>query len=46
MGDFKARIAEKTTTVYILGVDALVTPQEMVDPIKAEGDIEGTLSSL
>jgi ribosomal protein S7 len=41
MGDFKARIAEKTTTVYRLGVDALVTPQEMVDPIKAEGDIEG-----
>jgi hypothetical protein len=34
IGSLNARIAERTETIYVLGVDALVTPQEVVEAIK------------
>jgi SH3-like domain-containing protein len=41
IGSFNARIAERTETIYVLGVDALVTPQEVVEAIKTEEGVEG-----
>jgi hypothetical protein len=43
MGNLNARIAERTETIYVLGVDALVTPQEVVEAITAEEGVEGQI---